>query len=406
MSESGPDDPAPDPFRGIPLFGDLAKLVAQQVGAGWDAAAQLAVMVASDGVAEANVDPLDRIAFEQLTRVAELHIAEITGLTPPTGPAGSIEVVTRSAWAARTLEDHRRLLDALAASLTAPADDEDLSAAADAADPMAPLLRLLGPALLAMTAGSMVGHLAQRSFGSYDLPLPRPAGRGVMVTPVNLRSFSDDWSLDIDSLRLWVCVHELTWHTLLAVSTIRSRYDDLLDGWLRSFDRSGGELGERLAGLDLAMLGDESGLGEALADPEILLGAIRSPAQDAIAVELDALVAVLVGYVDHVVDQVGKRLAPSWGMVSEAMRRRRVEAGPGDRLVERLFGLELSTAQVERGRSFVAGVIDRAGHDGLRRLFDTVTSFPTPPEVDAPGLWLARLELGLEPGAGPDSAAT
>jgi uncharacterized protein (DUF2342 family) len=80
-------------------------------------------------------------------------------------------------------------------------------------------------------------------------------------------------------------------------------------------------------------------------------------------------------------------------MLTEALRRRRVESAESDRFVERLFGLELSQATYERGAAFVAGVIERAGDDGLRRLWADAANLPTPPEVDAPGLWLARLDL-------------
>ena len=103
--------------------------------------------------------------------------------------------------------------------------------------------------------------------------------------------------------------------------------------------------------------------------------------------------AVVVGVVDHVLDVVGGQLIGSYGMLSEALRRRRVEAAESDRFVERLFGLELAQATYDRGAAFIDGVIERAGEDGLRRLWTDATHLPTPPEVDAPGLWLARIDL-------------
>jgi uncharacterized protein (DUF2342 family) len=97
--------------------------------------------------------------------------------------------------------------------------------------------------------------------------------------------------------------------------------------------------------------------------------------------------------VDHVVDVVGAELITDYPMLTEALRRRRVEAAAADRFVERLFGLELTQATYERGSTFVAGVLERAGEDGLRRLWDSDELLPTPAEVDAPGLWLARIDL-------------
>jgi uncharacterized protein (DUF2342 family) len=80
-------------------------------------------------------------------------------------------------------------------------------------------------------------------------------------------------------------------------------------------------------------------------------------------------------------------------MLTEALRRRRVEAAESDRFVERLFGLELTQATYARGAAFVDGVVERAGDVGLRRLWTDADHLPTPPEVDAPGLWLARIDL-------------
>ena len=214
-----------------------------------------------------------------------------------------------------------------------------------------------------------------------------------MLLPANLDRFGDEWSLPSDDVRLWVCLHETAWHTVLAVPHVHARYDGLLRRWLASFSPDGADLGERLAGLDPSQLSDPTDLPEALSDPEVLLGAIRSPEQEAIQPELEALVSVLVGYVDHVMDGVGGTLVTSWGMLSEALRRHRVTAGPADRLVERLFGLELGPSHVERGRRFVEGVVERAGEDGLARLWVAEDHLPTPAEVDAPGLWLARLDL-------------
>ena len=68
-------------------------------------------------------------------------------------------------------------------------------------------------------------------------------------------------------------------------------------------------------------------------------------------------------------------------------------AHKGDRFVEKLFGLELSQKQYDRGEAFVRGVVERAGRDGLARLWTSTRELPTPNEVDAPGLWWERINL-------------
>jgi uncharacterized protein (DUF2342 family) len=99
-----------------------------------------------------------------------------------------------------------------------------------------------------------------------------------------------------------------------------------------------------------------------------------------------------VGYTDWVVDAVAVRIIGGDALrIAEAVRRRRVETSPDDVFVERLLGIRLGPDQVARGKAFVQGVVDRAGEQGLAPLTSTPGSVPTPAEVDAPGLWLARV---------------
>jgi uncharacterized protein (DUF2342 family) len=92
-------------------------------------------------------------------------------------------------------------------------------------------------------------------------------------------------------------------------------------------------------------------------------------------------------------DEIGTSLIGTYPMLTEALRRRRVEADVSDRFVERILGLELDREHYDRGTDFVAGIVERAGTDGLGLLFSVPEHLPTPNEVDAPGLWLARIEL-------------
>jgi putative hydrolase len=392
------EGPGNDPFKGVPIFGDLARLFQQQGPVGWDAARQLARSVATDGGAEPNVDPMERIKIEQLARVAELQVGTVTGLPATTSGTGiAIVPVTRGQWADATLDAWRPLFEHLAGALEEqPSAD---AAQPDPSDPlgfMAPLMQMIGPMMLGMTAGSMVGHLARRSFGQYDLPIPRPASDQLMVIPANLDEFGAEWSIPADDLRLWICLQEVAVHTVLRVPHVRARLDDLLLRYVSSFEPDTGALEERFGSLELGDPSSMAGLQSLFGDPQVLLGAMQSPAQRELLPGFEALVSAIVGYVDRVVDLAGQRLLQNRGMLAEAVRRRRVEADPSDRFVDRLFGLELTQAAYDRGNAFVAGVVERAGDDGLVRLWESERTLPTPAELDAPGLWLARIELPEE----------
>jgi putative hydrolase len=226
--------------------------------------------------------------------------------------------------------------------------------------------------------------------GQYDLPIPRPPSDELLVVPATINAFADDWSLPPDDVLLWVCLSEVAHHAVLSRPHVRARLDELLAEYVSGFEPDTGALDSRLEGIDPA---NPESLQAVLGDPETLLGAIQSPAQHDTRRHLDALVAAVEGYVDHALDTVGERLIGSYPSLTEALRRRRVMRGDGDKFVERLFGLELGQAQYDRGSAFVDGVVERAGEDGLARLWSSARELPTPAEVDAPGLWLERINI-------------
>ena len=402
MSDSGSSDPN-DPFSGLPFFGDLSKLFGGGAGFGaptdgpvnWEAARQFAVGLANGGTSEPNVDPALRAKFAELSRIAELQVASATGLDLTVdGRVPVVVPLTRAEWAVRTLTDYRPLLEQLAGGL---ADD---ASADDPNDPAAALLsgvmKMIAPAMMAMSAGSMVGHLATRALGAHHLPIPRGAATDLPVVGPNVSDFVEEWSIDRDEVALWLCVHELLFHAVFNVQHVRDVLVQLLGEYASGFQQAdGGALEQRLGSLEpTGDLGDmQAQVQRMFGDPEVLLGAMRTPAQEAMLPRLEALIAIIVGWVDHHLDAIGGQLIGGHGQIAEAMRRRRVTAGPQDRFVERMLGLDLRRELVERGRAFVDGVVERDGAERLADLWSKPEHLPTPNEVDAPGLWLARIDL-------------
>ena len=199
-----------------------------------------------------------------------------------------------------------------------------------------------------------------------------------------------------DDLNLWICVHELAAHSVLSVPHVKTALAELLDHYVTGFESDPAALERHMGSLEPSQINSLEGLQELLGDPEILLGAIKSPDQADLQPRLDALVAAIVGYVDHLMDRVGSGLIGSYSMLTEALRRRRVTTRQSDRFVEKLLGLELDQALYDRGRAFIDGIEQRAGTEGVERLWSDADHLPTPSEVDAPGLWLARIDLDLD----------
>ena len=140
-------------------------------------------------------------------------------------------------------------------------------------------------------------------------------------------------------------------------------------------------------------LGDPAALEDALGDPEALLSDLITPEQRNLSSALSAQTTALGAYVDHVTAGIAAKLTSSSTSLREAWYRHRIEDGKGEQAFAGLFGLNVGQDEVDRGRTFVAGVIERAGETALTRLWTDELDLPTPAEVDAPGLWLARIGL-------------
>src|SRR5258708_36181595 len=122
MSELGPTG-GDNPFGSF--FGDMMKMFMTDGPLNWQLARQAALVTATGGESEPNVDPIERIRLEELPRVADLHVADATGLaTSQTGAVPSVKTVTRAEWAYYTLDAYRPLFEALATSLTSASAGE------------------------------------------------------------------------------------------------------------------------------------------------------------------------------------------------------------------------------------------------------------------------------------------
>ncbi len=381
------------PFEDV--MRNLARMLTTQGPVNWEIARQLATWTATGGAPEANPEPSSRVRLEELLRVAELHVTEATGLTSSTGKVLSVRAAGRSDWALRTLEAWKPRFERLAGVMADVApSDPDATIPEDASNPMAQLFsnlpQMLGPLLLGMQAGSMVGQLSTRAMGQYELPMPRPQADELLMIPVTMDAFAEEWSLDADDVRLWVCLREVINHVILSRPHVRSKLDDLIDAYVGAWQPDPHALEERLAGFDPT---DMAALQSTFSDPSTLLGEMQTDEQRRLQVPLRALLVAIAGYADHMMDTVGRRLIGSYPQLTEALHRRRLEEHGGDKILGQLFGVTLDAGDYERGHTFVTGVVERAGEDALGRLWRSEQELPTPAELDAPGLWLARIDL-------------
>ena len=394
-----PQDPN-DSSQGFPFFDQIAKAMASSGPVQWDMARQFAMMTATNSAPELNVEPTARIAVNQLVSVADLHVRDVTGLsTSESTAAPKIDVVTRSIWVHHTLDAFKFYFSefsnpAFSNPASSNSGSEELVNPDDPTSAMmSNLTKMMAPAMLGMSVGSMIGQLSLRAFGQYDLPLPREPKSQLLFVTRNCDEFATDWSIKVEDMQMWLLIQELTFHALFRVDYVRNAITKAVKQHVAGFRPNPNALGQRLTEIDTTNTDPAAMMQKLLGDPTLLLGSERSAQQEALAPKLDAMICAIVCYVDYVVDTVASRILGNGAQISEAVRRRRVESSAQDQYVEQLFGIHLTNAQIDRGQSFISGVIERSGEQGLAQLWSQDGNLPTPNEIAAPGLWIERVRL-------------
>jgi len=390
-----PQDPNDFSASGIPFFEQIAKAMSSAGPVQWDMARQFAMMTATNSNTEPNVEPTSRIAVQQLASVADLHVRDVTGLsTSDSTQPPVIDVVTRSTWVHHTIEAFKFYFSDFSGNSTSAASNDGLDIDSSGIDAMmSNLTKMMAPAMLGMSVGSMIGQLSLRTFGQYDLPLPREPKSQLLFVARNCEEFANDWSIKVEDMQMWLLIQELTFHSLFRINFVRDAVTNLVKQHVAGFQPNPNALGQRLTNIDVTDTDPAAMMQKLLGDPALLLGNERSIKQQALAPKLDAIICAIICYVDHVVDTVANRILGNGAQISEAFRRRRVESSSQDQYVERLFGIYLTDDQIDRGDKFIAGVIERVGETGLTRLWARDGNLPTPNEIAAPGLWIERINL-------------
>ena len=408
-----PPEGAPNPLAG--LFTQFAQSTAGQGPLNVDLARHLAIWTAAGGTVEANLEPLERIRIETISAKAIPLVEEVTGLSLP-GPRkpSPVGAGTRAEWAAETLTAWRPVLDGLAGGVSAAfiPDIPDPNDPDDTDDDLAEQLRALGlgafpggfaglakmiaPTVAAMQAGTLLGQLATTALGSYDLVVPRTPAARVLLVSRAVAEFSESWSLAADLAATQIVVRDLVSHVILGVPHIGERITRLTVAHASAgqLDPSGlGDMGGLTALLGGGLGGLLGGPSPGGPSPDAMLAGEPTAEQLRLRAQLRLVIVPVLGAIDYLSSVIGARLLGDNRQVVEALRRRRLDRDSGTRLVEHLLGIGVDQAGLDDGRTFVGGILERAGHDGLLALFSGPDRLPTEAELAAPGLWLARIGM-------------
>ena len=338
----------------------------------WIVAERIAAFVAGtgDGASPA-------VDLEQLAAISEARVRAYTGLRPAR-PLPAPEGVGRREWVASNIAAMRALLDPV------------LARANQRLGPLRPAMQIGVGLMLSTEVGVVVGYLAQRVLGQYELVLldegvdSRPP-RLLFVLP-NLGQVVKSFDADEQEFMTWVALHEVT-HAVQFAGV------DWLHGYVAGLVRQLLDSAElRLdtpRRLRLPTREEISRLFRALRSGD-LISIVTTNAERATLDRIQAVMAVIEGHAEHVMDAVAPDLLPSLARLRASLdRRRRTQSGLS-RLVARLLGLDLKLRQYEQGKQFCDAVVKAAGTEGLARVFSGPEALPTLRELERPREWLKR----------------
>ena len=376
----------PESLRDAPLFREMQRVMASSSGPiNWELARQVGVASAVEAGEDREPTDDERSGFTEAVRVAELHVARFTGLDAPTDVA-EVRAIRRAEWINANAESMKALLEPAAQRVSEAmmrAQGDSMPAEMQA---MSGMLAQISPLLMGAQVGSVLGFLAQRVLGQYDVAVPRSGPGAVLFVAANIRQFEGDWSLDPTDFRTWVAFHEVTHRFEFARPWARDRFSELLDDFLSTLTIDVEGMQAKLMTMDGA---DPEALQGLLEGDEGLFGAELDDEQRIKLGRIQSFMAAAEGYGDHVMHALGAELLPSYGRIEEAMRRYR-EGEAGDPVFERLLGIEMKREQYVNGRAFCDTVVELTDEATLARMWDSTEAMPSLPEIGEPRLWLAR----------------
>jgi coenzyme F420 biosynthesis associated uncharacterized protein len=235
--------------------------------------------------------------------------------------------------------------------------------------------------------GFLLGFMGQRVLGQYDLALlsaEATPGR-LMFVDENIRRTAAIMEVPLNPFRTWIALHETT-----------HAFEFEAHPWLRPY------LAERLERQLSAVSAEATALnGDALkklgrvirraGSGDNWMEGLMTAAQRREFREIQAVMSLLEGFCDYMMDEVGRELVPDVEVISARFHARRENRTGFERAMMRLTGMDLKMEQYRKGEEFVAAVARAGGAKALQALWLGPESLPKPEEIDLPSRWLARV---------------
>ncbi|MEV8310652.1 zinc-dependent metalloprotease [Streptomyces flavidovirens] len=267
------------------------------------------------------------------------------------------------------------------------------------------VLGAVGGKVTGVEVGMLLSFLASRVLGQYetfappsrDLPAGTGGGRLLLVAP-NVVHVERELEVDPHDFRLWVCLHEETHRTqFTAVPWLRDHLEGEIQSFLGETEVDPMTVLERLREAAQSLAGGRPE-GEAGEDGgRSLVEIVQTPAQREILGRLTAVMSLLEGHADFVMDGVGPEVVPSVAEIREKFQQRRARgASRLDLALRKLLGLDAKLRQYRDGERFVRAVVQEVGMDGFNRVWTSPNTLPTKAEIAKPADWVARVHRKAE----------
>jgi coenzyme F420 biosynthesis associated uncharacterized protein len=363
----------------------------------WDTATSVATRVSG---ADGGISILDRARlqdeYESMVRRIEGPIAEYTGTTLPLGQI-DVRVLDRAEWIRANVASFKQMFR--------PLEEVYAETVGRGGGMTFPGMTRLSRAMLSGQVGLLLGFLARKVLGQYDISLlghePLQAGKLYFVEP-NIRMLEGTLHVPANDLRTWIALHEATHaHEFEVNPWVRGYLNGQLDAYLRS-------MAEELASPAGSVLGGlASRLVINLRNGQSLIEAMMSPHQRQMLSRLQALMSLAEGYSNHVMNRVGEKLLPSYADIHERVEHRQANRSQIEELFLRLTGLKMKMEQYALGEKFAGRVADTRDVAFLNLAWQAPEWLPTEDEIRDPDGWIARMESdGGASGRGAASQAS
>jgi len=323
--------------------------------------------------------------YEALVQEVEGPLAEYTGNRLSLAST-AVLVMDRPAWIRAMMVSFRDLLQ--------PVEEFYRDAVmAPTGGMYLPPMAVHGAARLMLSSqiGLLVGYLARRVLGQYDLTLlgaePTGAGKLYFVEP-NLRHVEETLDVPQDELRRWIALHEATHaHEFELHPWVRTYLDTSVRRYLRLLlDDLGGKSGDHpVTAVAMRLVAN-------LRQGHNLVAALMSPEQRELMGRLQALMSLAEGYSNHVMNAVGRTLLPNFQLIHDRVEHRQRRRSQVELLFLRITGLSMKMEQYRLGERFVDHVVRERGIAFANRAWETPETLPTEIEIRDAARWIRRME--------------